>query len=57
MKAPEVARIADIVVDVLAERRPIQAVKRGAVDLRRTYPVLQYCFSGEAGDPAHVARG
>ena len=44
MQEPEMARIADLMVDVLAERRPVAAVKQDAIDLRRSFPVLQYCF-------------
>jgi glycine hydroxymethyltransferase len=36
MKAPEMARIADLIVDVLEERR--------AVELRHSFSVLHFCF-------------
>lgn len=41
------ARIADLMVDVLQERRPVEAVRRDAVDLRRSFPTLRYCFAAE----------
>jgi len=44
MKEPEMARIADVIVEVLQERRPVEAVKRDAIDLRRSFPTLHYCF-------------
>ena len=47
MKAPEMARIADLIVDVLEERRSVEDVRGDAVELRESYPTLQYCFAAE----------
>lgn len=47
-KAPEMTRIAGLIVDVLQERRPVEAVQRDAGDLRRSFPTLHYCFAPEA---------
>jgi glycine hydroxymethyltransferase len=47
MSEPEMARIADLIVDVLRERRPVADVRRDAVDLRRSFPTLQYGFPAE----------
>jgi glycine hydroxymethyltransferase len=47
MNEPEMARIADLMVDVLRDQRPVEAVRQDAVDLRRSFPVLQYCFAAE----------
>ncbi|MDQ3693028.1 MAG: aminotransferase class I/II-fold pyridoxal phosphate-dependent enzyme [Chloroflexota bacterium] len=44
MKAPEMARIADLMVDVVQERRSASAIKQDAIDLRRSFPELRYCF-------------
>jgi len=44
MKEPEMARIADLIADVLFARRGVDAVRRDAVDLRRAFPTLHYCF-------------
>lgn len=44
MKEPEMARIADLIADLLHGRRAAAEVQRDAVDLRRSFPTLQYCF-------------
>ena len=44
MKEPEMARIADLIVDVLDERRPVGAVKKDVVELRASFPTLGYCY-------------
>ncbi len=48
MKEGEMARITDLIVDVLKECRPVEAVQRDAGDLRRSFPTLHYCFAPEA---------
>ena len=48
MREPEMARIADLVADVLHDRRPIAAIKSDAIELRRAFPTLQYCFDPSA---------
>nr|MBA3449802.1 serine hydroxymethyltransferase [Chloroflexia bacterium] len=48
MKEPEMARIADLIVDVLEQRRPDEAVKGDVVDLRRSFPTLRFCFPVES---------
>ncbi|MFT8636602.1 MAG: aminotransferase class I/II-fold pyridoxal phosphate-dependent enzyme [Pseudoclavibacter sp.] len=47
MGADEMNAIADLIVDVLEDRRPIAAVKRDATNLRQAHQVLQYCFPDE----------
>lgn len=44
MTEPEMARIADLIADVLFERRTVADVRGDAVDLRRSFPTLRYCF-------------
>jgi len=39
------ARIADLIVDVLQDRRPVADVTADVIDLRRSFPKLQYCFT------------
>jgi glycine hydroxymethyltransferase len=45
MKEPEMERIADLIADQLMGRRPVAAVQRDAVALRRAFPKLQYCYA------------
>lgn len=47
MGAGQMAAIADLIVDVLEDRRPVSAVKQDAIDLRRAFPVLHYCFPAD----------
>ena len=44
MKEAEMARIADLIADVLRGCRPAADVKHDAVDLRRSFPALRFCF-------------
>ncbi len=44
MKGPEMARIADLIADVLHERRSPAEVQPDAVALRHAFPELHYCF-------------
>jgi glycine hydroxymethyltransferase len=44
MKEPEMARIADLIADLLHGRRSPEAVRQEAIALRRAFPELQYCF-------------
>ncbi|MCC6314558.1 MAG: serine hydroxymethyltransferase [Thermomicrobiales bacterium] len=48
MTEPEMARIADLMADVLHERRGSAAVRADAIELRRAFPTLQFCFPPEA---------
>lgn len=41
------ARIATLIADVLQGRRLAAQVKQDAIDLRRSFPTLQYCFDPE----------
>ncbi|MCI1748515.1 MAG: aminotransferase class I/II-fold pyridoxal phosphate-dependent enzyme [Acidipropionibacterium sp.] len=47
MGAEQMATIADLIVDVLEERRPVSAVKQDVTDLRRAHPSLHYCFPAD----------
>lgn len=47
MREPEMARIADLIADVVHGRRAAAAVRQDAIDLRRAFPTLQFCFSAE----------
>jgi hypothetical protein len=45
------SRIADLIVDVIEERRSIEDVRRDAVNLRRSFPVLRYGFATGTSSP------
>jgi glycine hydroxymethyltransferase len=45
MKEAEMAVIADLIVDVLRDRRPLDAVTTDVIGLRRSFPTLGYCFT------------
>lgn len=47
MGAEEMTTIADLIVDVLEDRRPVAAVKREVVELRQAHRTLRYCFPAE----------
>lgn len=47
MKAAEMEHIADLIADLLLGRRDVSAVQRAAIDLRRAFPRLQYCYDAE----------
>ena len=47
MKEPEMARIADLIVDVLDERRAAETVQQDVIALRRSFPALRYCFPAD----------
>jgi glycine/serine hydroxymethyltransferase len=44
MMEPEMARIADLIAELLHGRRSPEAVRQEAIALRRAFPELQYCF-------------
>ena len=44
MRAPEMRRIAGLMADVLQRRQDPAAVQSAAVELRRAFPTLQFCF-------------
>ena len=44
MREPEMARIADLIADVLHGSRAPGDVQAGRDRLRRSFPTLQYCF-------------
>ena len=44
MRAPEMHRIAGLMADVLQRRQDPAAARSAAVDLRRAFPTLQFCF-------------
>lgn len=46
MKEAEMAVIADLIIDVVRDRRPLAAVTADVIDLRRSFPTLGYCFPG-----------
>ncbi len=48
MKEAEMAHIANLVVDVLDGRCATEAVRQDAIELRRSFPTLQFCFPVEA---------
>jgi glycine hydroxymethyltransferase len=45
MKEPEMALIAELIADVLCDRRSAEHVREDVVSLRRSFPKLQYCFA------------
>lgn len=45
MKEPEMALIAELMVDVLSGRRGVEHVREDVILLRRGFPQLQYCFA------------
>ncbi|MFN8590572.1 MAG: serine hydroxymethyltransferase [Thermomicrobiales bacterium] len=47
MREREMQRIADLIADVLFERRSVDSVRRDAIALRRSFPRLQFCFHDE----------
>jgi glycine hydroxymethyltransferase len=47
MKEREMGAIADLIADVLHERRAPDAVRDDAISLRRAFPTLQFCFPEE----------
>jgi glycine hydroxymethyltransferase len=44
MREPEMARIAELIADVLVRGRPAEAVQRDAIDLRAGFQTIGYCF-------------
>lgn len=47
MTPTQMVTIADLIVDVLEERRPVSAVKADVIELRHAFPTLHYCFDAE----------
>lgn len=47
MKEPEMARIADLIADILHGRRDPAPVQHDIIALRRAFPTLRYCFATE----------
>ena len=45
MNEPEMEIIADLIADLLHQRREAEAVRRDAIELRRAFPTLRYCFA------------
>lgn len=45
MTEPDMERIADLIADVLHRRRDPQAVQQDAIALRRSFPILRYCYA------------
>jgi glycine hydroxymethyltransferase len=45
MKEPEMALVAQLMTDVLFERRSAEHVREDVISLRRSFPQLQYCFA------------
>jgi glycine hydroxymethyltransferase len=44
MREPEMARIADLIADVVHGRRGMAEVRRDAIELRKSFLKLQFCF-------------
>jgi glycine hydroxymethyltransferase len=47
MGSEEMSVIADLIVDVLEQRKPVDAVKKQVTELRKAFPNLQYCFESD----------
>lgn len=47
MGSAEMSVIADLIVDVLEQRKPVDAVKKQVTELRKAFPNLQYCFESD----------
>jgi glycine hydroxymethyltransferase len=45
MKEGEMLHIADLIADVIHNRRPFATVATDVIELRRSFPTLHYCFS------------
>ena len=44
MREPEMERIAELIVDVIRGKRPLEDIRRDVEKLRREFPKVQYCF-------------